>query len=94
MYIRPAAIGMAPVLGVHASEKVRTLQYSILFSAVLSHLISSHLFFIFFHLFIRFDYLLLCVLLGHTLKTALTPLNCTLTLTTYVLGREVRVTLR
>ena len=24
MYIRPAAIGMAPVLGVHASEKVRS----------------------------------------------------------------------
>ena len=24
MYIRPAAIGMAPVLGVHASEKARS----------------------------------------------------------------------
>ena len=48
MYIRPAAIGMAPVLGVHASEKVRTLQYSILFSLVFTYLITSYflLFFI------------------------------------------------
>ena len=52
MYIRPAAIGMAPVLGVHASEKVRTLQYSILFSAVLSYLIlSHHIYFLFFFIY-------------------------------------------